>query len=234
MSQTDHLFAQEALERIGQIEEAVLLERSSIHINRCGGCGGPTYHQPCAICNFYPIWNEKSTHSPAVATAAHFKSAIERSSHLSHEGTLATWYFKTKFNNNSILRYSLAEALDKAVQIKTPNAETIWNLVVVEGLDLRREAPPSFVQKAWSGLEELNQLRCHRNMDTRTAAQIGETLTSWTEALHAEDNDGIAAILEKGDRLLMQCSHLKPGNVLVARQALSQAIEEIPSKRPTP
>lgn len=230
MSSTDFLFAQSAIERIGQLEERFLLRRSHLTINRCGGCGGPAYQQPCVICNFYPMGENKGDYSPKVATLDHFRSAIERSGLTGATSNLATWYFKSKFERVSVLKHMVPEAISEAAKLDMPSADTIWDLVVNEERSLRRERPPLHIQYGWDAVDGLNYLRTHRQMHTKLAERIGRAAEAWVRAAHGDDLDAtVSALDEVGLLLRNHTAHIVTGNRTIALKTVGEAIDNLPS-----
>lgn len=230
MRSTDLLFAQSAIERIGRLEEHFLLRRAHITIDRCGGCGGPAYQQPCAICNFYPMGENKGIYSPEIATLEDFISSISRCALPGTQPNLATWYFTSKFQRVPALRHAMPEMVAEAAKLDMPSAETIWNLVVNEERSLRRERPPLHIQYGWDAVDGLNYLRSHRNMDTKLAERIGRAVETWVQAAHSEDLDATtSAMNEVGLLLRNHTAHIANGNRLIALKAISEAVDNLPS-----
>lgn len=231
MSSTDFLFAQSAIERIGQLEEHFFLRRSHLNINRCGGCGGPAYQQPCAICNFYPMGEDKGHYSPKVATLDHFRSAIDRSAPAGMVSNLATWYFKTRFERVTVMKGRVPEMIAEASKLDNmPSAETVWRIVVDEDRSLRRARPPLHVQYGWDAIDGLNHLLTHRQMDTKLATRIGKAVETWVQAVHSDDLDAtVSALDEVGLILRNHTAHIVTGNRTVALKAAEEAVENLPS-----
>jgi hypothetical protein len=230
MSSTDLLFAQSAIEAIGKLEEHFLLRRSHLHINRCGGCGGPAYQQPCAICNFYPMGQDKGNYSPKVATLEHFKSAVERSGLAGSTCNLATWYFRSRFERVSVLKHMVPEAVSEASKLEMPSAEIIWDLVVKQGLSLNRERPPLHIQYGWDAVDGLNHLRTLRQMDTKLSGRISSAIETWVKAAHGDDLDAtVAALDEVGLLLRNHTAHIANGNRMAALKAVGEAVENLPT-----
>jgi hypothetical protein len=230
MSSTDFLFAQSAIERIGQLEEHFTLRRANVTISRCGGCGGPAYQQPCAICNFYPMGEDKGHYSPKVATFDHFKFAIERSAPSGMRSNLATWYFKTRFERVAVMKDQVPEMIAKASQLDNmPMADIVWRIVVDEERSLSRERPPLHIQYGWDAVDGLNHLRTHRQMDTKLSGRIGQAVEAWVQAAHGDDLDAtVSALDEVGLLLRNHTAHIMNGNRLAALKASDQAVDNLP------
>lgn len=231
MSTTDFLFAQSALEQIGRLEEHFTLRRSNIHINCCGGCGGPAYQQPCAICNFYPMGDDNRSYFPKVATFEHFGSSLRRSAPVGADANLATWYFKTKFERVTVMKGHVPEMIAQASKLDNmPSAETVWRIVVDEERSLRRARPPLHVQYGWDAIDGLNHLLTHRQMDTKLATRIGKAVETWVQAVHSDDLDAtVSALDEVGLILRNHTAHIVTGNRTVALKAAEEAVENLPS-----
>jgi hypothetical protein len=229
MSSTDPLFAQSALELIGQTEEHLLLRRCNLHINRCGGCGGPCYQQPCAICNYYPMGDDNKTYSPRVATFEHFERSIRSSAPADMNANLATWYFKTRFERVPTYKMYVPELVSQASEFEMPSARDIWDIVVVEDKSIRRKPQERHIQLGWSAAEGLNDLRRLREMDSRLSTRIATAVENWVAAAHSGDLEQITDSLE-AIRLTLtnHTGHITGGNKFVALEAVGKAIESLP------
>jgi hypothetical protein len=229
MTSTDFLFAKSAIEEIGKLEEHFLLQRSNVHINRCGGCGGPAYQQPCALCNFYPMGQDKGDYSPKVATLEHFKSAVERSGLPGSPPNLATWYFKSRFERVSVLKHLVPDAVSAAAKLEMPSAEIVWSLVVDQERSLNRDRPPLHIQYGWDAVDGLNHLRTLRQMDTKLSERIGRAVEAWVEAAHGGDLDEtVNALDEVGLLLRNHTVHIDNGNRRAALKAVGEAVGNLP------
>jgi len=80
----------EAVEEIGRNAERMLKRHSPFHLQACGGCGCPSFRQPCTLCGFYPLGADKGTWHPKEATPEQFERMIERSGPDGRDGTIAT------------------------------------------------------------------------------------------------------------------------------------------------
>ena len=230
MSSTDLLFARSALEEIGKLEEHFLLRRSNLNISRCGGCGGPAYQQPCALCNFYPMGQDKGIYSPKVATLDYFTSAVERSGLPGSPPNLATWYFKSRLERVSVLKHMVAEAVSEASKLKMPSPEVIWDLVVNQDLSIIRERAPLHIQYGWDAVDGLNHLRTSRQMDTKLSGRISRAVEGWVAAAHSDDLDATVVALEEVGLLLRNhTAHIASGNRLMALKAVGEATENLPT-----
>ena len=236
MSSTDLLFARSALEEIGKLEEHFLLRRSNINITRCGGCGGPAYQQPCALCNFYPMGTDRGTYSPKVATLDYFKSAVELSGSPGTSPNLATWYFKSKFQRIPVLNHMVSEAVSEAATLEMPTPKVIWDLVVNQDLSITRERPPLHIKYGWDAVDGLNHLRTSRKMDSKLSERIGMAIETWVKAAHCDDLDAtVDALDEVGLLLRNHTAHIANGNRSAALKAIRDAVDNLPTPHaPTP
>lgn len=236
MSSTDLLFARSALEEIGKLEEHFLLRRSNLSIGRCGGCGGPAYQQPCALCNFYPMGQDKGTYSPKVATLDYFALAVERSGLPGSPPNFATWYFKSRFERVAVLKHLVTEAVSEASKLNMPSAAVIWDLVVNQDLSIARARAPIHIQYGWEAVDGLNHLRTLRQMDTKLSERISRAVEAWVVSAHSDDLDATVAALEEVGLLLRNhTAHIASGNRLAALKAVGEATDNLPaSPAPTP
>ncbi len=230
MSDAEALFAHRAIELIAQAEETVLLRRSNLNVFRCGGCGGPAYQQPCAICKYYPMGSDKGIYSPKVATFEHFRKQVEINGRAGEPGTVATWYFKTKFSGNPYLQSRLPRTLEFAEKINVPSPRVIWDIVVVDGNRIARDQPPSYVHRGWRAMEELGVLLGHRNMTPSLSSGISETLHRWVSAVHTEDVDAMRETLEAARPLTSQGRSLSAGNMVMAAKEIDEALDKLPTR----
>lgn len=230
MSSTDYLFAQQAVERIGELEETFLFKHSSIHFGKCGGCGGPAYQQPCAICNFYPYGSDKGHFWPAVATYEHFKKSVDRSVK-DQEPNLATWYFSTKYERVQVMQFILPEMLVEAAKLDMPSARTVWDVVVVDGRQIHREYPDRHIAAGWRGIEELIFLRTQREMNSVLSQDIDKVAKKWVAAVHDGDLQAVTDALEAAQDVLQnRCRHIMIGNKGMALRFVEEAFDHLPSR----
>lgn len=230
MSDTDHLFAKSAIETVAELEESLLLTESHLHLNRCGGCGGPAYQQPCAICNYYPMGSDKGYYSPKVATFDHFNAAVERSGPGGKGGNFATWYFRTSWSNVTLLKHRVEAAVEQAAELAMPSTRVFWNTVVVDKLSVHRNAAPNHIHLAWSGMFELRRLLDDENILPHKYKEIREALTSWVAAVHSTEPSAIAESIERGRDIMRTHARLFPsGNASSALRAFNDALENAPN-----
>ena len=84
-----------AAERVGQVFEQGMLTRSPFHLAPCGGCGAPSFQQPCMMCGFYPMGTPTAADISPPAKREAFVRAVEGSMP-EGRGNLATWYLSSR------------------------------------------------------------------------------------------------------------------------------------------
>ncbi len=85
---------QETVDAIARMSERRSLTRSPFHLAPCGGCGGPSFQQPCPLCAYYPMGDDRGTWHPETVTREYFCSVIDRSGDHRSGGNLATWFVR--------------------------------------------------------------------------------------------------------------------------------------------
>lgn len=151
----DNLFDQ-AAERIGRAYDLIMLDRSPFHLSPCGGCGGPSFGQPCALCGHYPMGGPDPR---PPATPERFSQAVKNSMP-GGTGNLATWYFgdfKKRVSYKPFSPYkSKVDALiaEGAGMTDLPDAEAVWKHVAVEGNSIHRPRSGAEVNSLWIAVYE--------------------------------------------------------------------------------
>lgn len=146
----DALF--DLVERIAREAERVTLRESPFHLDPCGGCGAPSFQQPCLVCGFYPMGSNKGHWSPKVCSREHFVAHVARSAP-EGRGNLATWY--VSHYNRQPTPVDWPVALD---------AGTVFDLVTTGDLAVRRAKSPPEVHAAWSVAGDIRQSLEYRTM----------------------------------------------------------------------
>lgn len=229
MSDTDHLFAKNAIEAVAELEESLLLTESHLHLQRCGGCGGPAYQQPCAICNYYPMGSDKGYYSPKLATFDHFNAGVERSGPGGKGGNFATWYFRTSWSRITVLKHRVEAAVEEAAKLAMPSTRVFWDTVVVDQLNVQRDPAPKHIYHAWSGMFELRRLLEDENILPHKYQEFRGALTSWVAAVHASEPSAITESIERGRDIMRTHARLFPsGNASSALRAFNDALEHMP------
>ena len=98
----------------------------------CGGCGLPSWEQPCPVCGFYPYGNDprevERCQRPGY-TKGHWIRTVES------YGGIAAWYFsgckQTRAWDFSEYRELIETLTAEAAQLEWPDPEAVYEEVVV-------------------------------------------------------------------------------------------------------
>ena len=74
---------------------------SYFHLARCGGCGCPSFQQPCSLCNHYPMGERVVAPERPLFTCEQFEKRIAASGVSGLKGVagnIATWYARANRN----------------------------------------------------------------------------------------------------------------------------------------
>lgn len=126
------------VERIARSVDLVRLTRSPFHLARCGGCGGPAWQQPCALCGHYPMGRP----DPRPACSKDRFVAVVRGSAPNGEGNVATWALK------HILKDRMPEGVSAWEGLPSP--ETVFDAIATENRVATRQRVDRVTEKAWS------------------------------------------------------------------------------------
>lgn len=230
---TERNAVKEAVETIARLDEARNLRSSPFHLQACGGCGVPSFQQPCLLCGYYPMGADKGTWNPKTATFEQFSRMIEKSGPDGRGGNVATWHARYRAERE---RNDVETAVEQAAKADVPSAAAVWEAVSVGGASVLREIPPAHVLHGWRGLEEARSL-VEGEIGPgapRLQEAMTDALRAWVKAVHAEDLDGIAACIEKSVELCSRIRHAcgKSGNLGWAVEGLRKAADRIPSEKP--
>ncbi len=223
---TDIEKLKDGIEAVARFDEKKFGHRSPFHLSACGGCGCPSFQQPCKLCGYYPMGMDKGTWSPKEATREMFCSMVERSGPGGRDGTIATWHAvsnKKKFET----RDDVAEA---AADIDVPTAAEYWDAVVVQDIGIHRDTPETFAWRAWTAVGDIGQLargEFSGSAPSRRSPQIFAAIDGWVDALHSGDRSAIHDSLEALRDVAgsMRYEYPRNGNIISAIGYLSEAIK---------
>jgi hypothetical protein len=77
---------------IRALSQQHLDRQSYFHLGPCGGCGAPSFQQPCALCGFYPMGETVVEPESPRFTCDQFEKTVRQSGYVRGEGNLATWH----------------------------------------------------------------------------------------------------------------------------------------------
>jgi len=195
----------ETVEAVARFDERERLASSPFHLSKCGGCGAPSFQQPCSLCGFYPYGSNKGHWDPREATREQFSAMVERSGPDGKDGTVATWHARSFWERRvDVSREAAKEAGEAAARRATTvsccSADDVWDVVAKDGLSVTRAPNPHAVNVAWRGIFEARSIASGRYGglgDPMSAAELREGVEGWTEALHANDVEGMGSALAR-------------------------------------
>ena len=143
----------EAVEGIARLYERSMLTRSPLHLAACGGCGGPTFQQPCPLCSYYPMGSDKGHWHPHAATREFFCEKVAASAP-DGTGNLATWVLGQKkrtvaYKEDASFKVRLEDALSFAIGMATPEPGLVFDLVAGAKTSVSRERSGRDVWSFW-------------------------------------------------------------------------------------
>jgi len=226
---TADLFDQ-AAERIGRVYEQAMLTRSPFHLSPCGGCGGPAFQQPCSLCGYYPMGGPDPRQP---ATLDQFRRSVENSMP-GGTGNLATWYFgnfrKTvAYKPHSSYKAKVDDLIAEAARMTDlPNADAVWQHVVVEGNRIRRPGVPAEALFLWSAVFETVHAFDRADEDMSRPSYYGSN-GSYSTSVYVPT--GLRDKAKEGARLAVQAMHGDDDAWEPAVDTLSKVISELKSLR---
>jgi len=153
----------DGIENVARMMDRIMLARSGFHLSACGGCGAPSFQQPCPLCGFYPMGEDKGTWSPRTAGYEAFAAAVERSGPGGQDGNIATWVLSSY--GPSRLPVDFFAALRQAAFMDVPSARECWDTVVTLRTAMQRQQAEADVLHGWTAARELA---------TRASALVGQ------------------------------------------------------------
>lgn len=178
-----------------------MLTRSPLHLSACGGCGGPSFQQPCALCSFYPMGSDKGQWHPHAASREFFCEKVAASAPAG-TGNLATWVLAEKkrtvaYRDDASFRRRLDETLAVAAGMDLPSPGSVFDLVVGAKVSVGRER---IQRDLWSFWEVVDAIRLQPGLEDRF-----EAAAEAVDDMHAGDFDGACAklralVAEEADR----------------------------------
>lgn len=220
----------EAVEAIARIAERAFLSRSPFHLASCGGCGGPAFQQPCALCSFYPMGSDKGTWDPRRADKGFFCERVAASSP-GGNGNLATWYLSSfrktvAYAQGGGFERSVEAAVEEASGLLgLPSPEDVFEAVSVRGERVGR-TPDREAEVLWRVIGEARQFGDPLPGET---AVLGECVA----AIHSDDRDRLYEAAAKLGDVLRDMTARKPrnGNLHYALATLAE-VDAAGSPRP--
>lgn len=117
------------------------------HLTKCGGCGGPSFQQPCVICRYYPMGDDPKERARCAEYKTFAKQDFLRS--VSQFPNIVCWYIGTGIMKSCLfirsqwdqplkedeidLKYKIKKIYEEQSKLDIfPSAEQIWIWVVEE------------------------------------------------------------------------------------------------------
>jgi len=100
------------------------------HLTPCGGCGQPSFQQPCPLCGYYPMGNDPAERERCSGPTREDWLRMVR-------GNVALWYVSRgrrtlSWKTDSMFRESIERLEDEARAMKQPSPEEIYDAVMSE------------------------------------------------------------------------------------------------------
>jgi len=238
----DNLFDQ-AAERIGRVYESEMLRRSHFALNPCGGCGCPSFGQPCAVCGHYPMGERPE---PVTETLEERADRFRRSvlaSAPEGKGNIATWYFK---DLRKTVAYQKSPSFKQKADLlftkgtwmgALPDPDAVFRHVVVEGNRMGRPHPSPEAGLLWRVMDEI-YLAFEKEIEAgattpyqaRVRLEAKETMVQAVSAIHGNEEDwepAIAGLSRAIDGILAQmpARWIPVGNLHSAREKIADIRE---------
>ena len=174
---------QNGVDAVGRFHEKRYGLEPPFHLSECGGCGCPSFQQPCQLCGFYPMCSDKGHWSPKVATKEMFCTMVDRSGPDGTGGTIATWHAACKAQG---FRRDTDDAKRDALEVDVPSAAAYWEAVVENRLSIHRPTRPNAA--VWRAVHEIVQyvLRDDTGQLARQAAKASEAIDEVSDRIKAE------------------------------------------------
>jgi len=238
----DNLFDQ-AAERIGRVYETEMLRRSYFHLNPCGGCGCPSFGQPCAVCGHYPRGERPTPVTTSLEERAdRFRRSVLASAP-EGKGNIATWYFK---NLRKTVAYEKSPSFRQKADLlftkgtwmgALPDPDAVFRHVVVDGHNIGRPHPSVEAGLLWRVMDEIylafekeTQAGATTPYLARVRIEAGEAMVQAVGAIHGNEEDWEPALsgLSKaiGDYLSFRPAGWVPVGNLVSARGMIEEIRE--------
>lgn len=184
----------DAVERIARTVESIQHRQSPFHLGPCGGCGGPAWQQPCALCGHYPMG--RLDPKPACTKEAFVKTV--RASAPNGEGNIATFALK------DILRGRVPDGVTAWEGLPSP--EDAFEAIAVERRVFSRPHCDAVTYKAWHIAFEIGAAidRLPEMGAFTLAKEFGREMDGIVAGIHEGDSDwdAVADILEERARVV--------------------------------
>lgn len=150
-----------AVEAIARLYERSMLAPSPLHLAACGGCGGPSFQQPCPLCGFYPMGADKGRWHPETSSRRFFCDKVAGSAPQG-AGNLATWVLSASrktvaYAQNPRFREQLDAALADAVLLDMPDPGVVHDRVSGAGMRYGRTADNHGRWRFWDAARLLEE-----------------------------------------------------------------------------
>lgn len=189
------------IENVARHWEVEALDRSPFHLSACGGCGAPSFQQPCPLCRYYPRGSDKGYYHPEVATKQMFCTMVDKSGPGGADGTIATWLIK----NNERRFHNQERAIASAHKVDVPSASDYWDAVVDDGHSLGRYPSSQATYAGWRGMFELQAVLTGQyhpaDANPRLTDPLKKVVNEWVAAAHSDDHEEMKAAVAEGSRI---------------------------------
>lgn len=196
---------------IAEEMEAELGKESHLHLASCGGCGCPSFGQPCAVCDYYPMGASDPFHDGKQRTLKDFKKAVAASGP-GGTGNIASWYYSDRrktvaYKEKPEFREAVDRLIEKSLKpefaARLPAPEDVWAEVVDTGAVIRRAQRAGHFA-AWAAIDASQCFRRSVQYDVERGCGWLEPII---EDLRAAEHRVVAAL---HNNELKQRTHYDP------------------------
>ncbi|GJD90962.1 hypothetical protein BHAOGJBA_4506 [Methylobacterium hispanicum] len=228
-----------AVEAIASLYERAVLARSPLHLAGCGGCGGPTFQQPCPLCDFYPMGADKGRWHPETASRQFFCDKVAGSAPQG-TGNLATWVLSAlkksvAYARNPVVRDRLDAALADAVTLDMPDPGLVYDRVSGAGMIYGRVADDHGRRRFWEAASLLKEA-CHDEPRVAGSSQdrICSVIADAVSDLHAGRFAAACGTLRAAASERLDRRHGDPHAIRRAIAELDAIVPEDPEEETAP
>ena len=138
--QAASVLAQSSLYRVGMSAKTQTVEMVRgmdkkaaryFHLSPCGGCGMPTWQQPCPVCGYYPMGNvsEEQERCRPYQDKGRWLRLVKR------HGSIAAWYWAGRkrtvaWSSNWSFREETEALIEQCASMEWPDPEAVYEEVV--------------------------------------------------------------------------------------------------------
>lgn len=234
---------EQAIETIARLHERYMLSPSHLHLAACGGCGGPSFQQPCPLCGFYPMGADQGRWYPHSATRHFFCEQVAATA-AKGTGNIATWVLSAckttvAYSQTTAFRQRLDAALAEAALLLMPDPGIVHDRISVDGASYGRSAGTCELWRFWEAARLLREESGkHPRSDGTGPDPLPSALADAIEDLHEGRLESACGILLAAGREHLSHGHSDSAAIrraLAELEGLASArLVEVPTAGPRP